>query len=266
MLWSTSVYKQWGWGWVGVRVVIYLQCLVALAFLPVVFTAYLMNKKVYHDWWDRQKRSSSGGMEGEAFLSNVLFCFFLLEDVPSVIFNLLVEFGESNAMLSIQGANVVATLFGLAVRVVESEGLRRVRTDEAVALAGGGGWLKVTKENIGGVTATLQGTGSRPFLEKLNLQACEQVYNIASFLVRLKERTFTSLQSLDLPFNEMGDEGVKIVVDALKTETFPSLQNLDLTCNEIGDEKGLAEFLNAGTPPLLQRLVIDENDRISGPL
>uniref|UniRef100_A0A0G4HXL2 Uncharacterized protein n=1 Tax=Chromera velia CCMP2878 TaxID=1169474 RepID=A0A0G4HXL2_9ALVE len=199
MMWATSAYKRWGWGRLGVRVVIFLQFLVALPFFPVLFVAYLMNKKVYFEWWDRQKKFCSGGREGEAFLSNVLFCFFLLEDVPSVVFNLLVALGEGNALLSIQGANLVSTLFGLAVRVVESE-------------------------------------GSRPSLEKIEVTALVEIKSTIVFvLVCLRARRFPSLQSPNLSESEIGDEGVKALAEALKVGSLPSLQSVDLGNNQISD-------------------------------
>uniref|UniRef100_A0A0G4HKE0 Uncharacterized protein n=1 Tax=Chromera velia CCMP2878 TaxID=1169474 RepID=A0A0G4HKE0_9ALVE len=292
MLWASWGYKRGGG--VGVRVVIVLQCLVALPFFPVLLTAYLMNKEVYYAWWDRQKKFSNGGTEGEAFLSNALFCFFLLEDVPSVLFNLLLVLGEGNDLISIQGANLLSTLFGLAVRVMESEGQRRVRTDEAVSLGEGGGRLRVTKENIDRLTASLRGTGSthirlveiredefsessldafldalvsrnRPSLKKILIHKRMMRNNkssIVSFLVRLKEALFLSLQTLNLSTNKIGDEGAKALAEALRARALPSLQSLNLSTNKIGDEgvKALAKVLKQTTLPFLQSLDLSDNE------
>uniref|UniRef100_A0A0G4I7P9 Uncharacterized protein n=1 Tax=Chromera velia CCMP2878 TaxID=1169474 RepID=A0A0G4I7P9_9ALVE len=247
MMRASTVADRCGSGW-G-RAVVYLQCLTALPFSPVLLLAFVMNRKVFYEWWDRQKTSPTGGREGEAFLSNVRFCFFLLEDIPSVVFNLLIALGESSSFLSVQGANLLATVAGLLVRVAESEGQRRVRTDEAVALGGGGGVLKVTKANIQALTASLWGTGSThiqkveikfdPNREKDETQFPEGV--LEGFFTALVSRKRPSLKTIELIrlTNHPTVVGEFFSsVPSSEARKFPSLEKIQFSWAQVGDGGG----------------------------
>lgn len=72
-------------------------------------------------------------------------------------------------------------------------------------------------------------------------------------------RQTKNLKDLDLSFNPIGDEGAKILTEALSSENC-FLRELDLTCTSIGDEgaRYLAKILPQNLR--LERLILNKND------
>ena len=64
-----------------------------------------------------------------------------------------------------------------------------------------------------------------------------------------------------LEHNEIGDEGMRHLAEALANGAAPALKELSLVSNKIGDEglRHLGNALARGAAPALKRLVLDDN-------
>ena len=85
--------------------------------------------------------------------------------------------------------------------------------------------------------------------------------NMNHFANVLRNGALATLTSLDLGYNQIGDEGTKVFSTALSSGALANLTKLDLTFNQIGDE-GMQAFstaISSGSLGSLQFLNLDGN-------
>ncbi|KAI9325419.1 hypothetical protein DFJ73DRAFT_913631 [Zopfochytrium polystomum] len=107
--------------------------------------------------------------------------------------------------------------------------VRRLREDEEHV--GGPAWI-VGKE------AGRPGASQTPFREFAHFASDKELKEVGAQVAAVALRANSTLQSIGLSWNAIGQEGAKALADALRTNT--SLKSINLSSNSIGDEGGKA--------------------------